>query len=114
MAERKYTRRFPRRRFREKIGVLHKGEYAMSGAVEIGEGGMLLKPESTPVIGDLVTVNFFIPAKDFITVMGQIIYKRGTEFFGVRFLDLDFNSKRIIRDYIALKTAVEALEEVSD
>jgi hypothetical protein len=116
----KYSRKFPRRRFKQDVGLLHKGGYAVVGGLEIGEGGMLVRFPDSVQIGDVVGLSFFIPLKGFVSVVGEVVYQRpelntsideNTGTLGVKFMDLEFESKRFIRDFIALKTAEEAFLE---
>ena len=62
-----------------------------------------------------VVLNFFIPGRDFVSVRGQIVYSRPNKSdstdgvsYGLKFHELPFEGKRMIRDYIAEKTAQEA------
>ncbi len=114
--EAKYSRQFPRRKFSQPLGLLHMARFELVTSAEIGEGGILFRSSKDMVIGQPITLSFFVPQKGFITVMGEILYKREqkndgkSRHFGIKFLDLEFECKRMIRDYIALKTAGEAIE----
>jgi hypothetical protein len=111
LAQKKQNRRFPRRRFSAPAGLLVQGHYSIVMSGEVGEGGMLIKNADRNIpLKTGVVLNFYIPLKGFVSVMGEKAYDNdyGT---GFRFLDLSFESKRLIRDFIALKTANEVLEE---
>lgn len=114
----KYSRKFPRRRFRQDVGLLHRGKYTLVQGLEIGEGGMLVKFPDSVKAGDIIAISFFISQKGFVVVLGEVVYQKpepGQEdpsyAMGIKFIDLEFEFKRHIRDFIALKTAEEAMEE---
>jgi hypothetical protein len=97
------------------VGVLCGGDYAVEPCIEIGEGGMLFYTKRALKVGQAVVMNFYVPKRDFITVTGELIYKlqdkaetNSKVSFGVKFNNLSFESRRMIRDYIAEKTAHEA------
>ncbi len=105
----RYRRRFPRRQFYFSIGVLSQGRYDVVPGIEIGEGGLLLDSNRVLKVGSQVVLNFFIPQKGFVGVTGQIAHVTGAnaekkvkEFaYGIKFSNLAFENKRMIRDYIA-------------
>jgi hypothetical protein len=112
-----YRRRFPRRLFFRAVGILVGGKYTMESGVEIGEGGLLLESKRDLKIGNNIVVNLFVPKGSFVTVTGQIIYVLAPKeklpvlkdpAYGIKFNNLTFESKRMIRDYIAEKTFGEA------
>lgn len=109
-----FRRRFPRRFLMRPVGCLENGGYVMGNGVEIGEGGMKLESSQTMVMGQIVVVNFFIPQKDFVTATAEIVYTAENtppsqlRTYGMKFVKLSFESKRLIRDFIAAKTALEA------
>jgi Tfp pilus assembly protein PilZ len=108
-----FRRRFPRRQFRRSVGVLAQGDFNVITGMEIGEGGLLFQSAKDFQVGSEVVLNFFIPGRDFVSVRGQIVYtlpgktKAGPS-FGIKFQNLPFEGKRMIRDYIAEKTSQEA------
>lgn len=110
-----FRRRFPRRRFQNSVGVLCRGKFEMVLGSEIGEGGLLFLSGETFPVGADVVANFFVPGRNFVTVRAQLIYaipaktgKNARLSYGVRFIGISFEAKRMIRDYIAEKTAIEA------
>jgi c-di-GMP-binding flagellar brake protein YcgR len=114
MASEKERRRFPRRFFKRKVGVLSQGVYQNAIGVEIGEGGMMFSIDKEISEQAKVLVNFRVPNHGFVVVVANVRNTRHTEGlfqYGVQFDDLDFQNRRRIRDYIAEKTEDEALEE---
>ena len=104
-------RRFPRRRFRQKIGVLWRGSYAISESVQIGEGGMLAAASFGFEIGDNVIVSFQIPGREFVVVKASVQYERqenGRKVHGLKFLNISFEQRRLLRDFVSAKTEAEA------
>lgn len=97
--------------------MLHRGKYLLTVGDEIGEGGMSLRSDVLLPIHDRVVVNYFVPQKGFITATGQILYviegPPGSTscLFGIKFDTFEFEKKRMVRDYIAHKTAQEAEEK---
>jgi hypothetical protein len=125
-ADQTYRRRFPRRQFSQKIGLLSAGVYKLALGIEIGEGGMRITSSEKIAAGRKVIVNFFVPNKGFVTTTAEIVHQsieptsgktpgeasEGTNqpfSYGMKFSKLAFESKRMIRDYIAAKKATEAL-----
>jgi hypothetical protein len=105
-------RRFPRRQFKHSVGLLFLGKYHIVSGLEIGEGGMLFECPQALIQNQHVVINFFVPERSFVTVTGEVLYSKpeGTEqkiSVGVKFISLPFESKRMIRDYIAEKTSAE-------
>ncbi|MBK9294859.1 MAG: PilZ domain-containing protein [Oligoflexia bacterium] len=113
MRDQQKIRHFPRRKFKYSVGVLHQGSYELCQAHEIGEGGMLIETGLPIKEASLVCVNYFIPEQGFITVMAEIVYSKNNKMFGIKFVDLEFEYRRFIRDYIAQKTKEEAKELAS-
>lgn len=108
-----HSRRFPRRTYTGPLGIMHRAQYHMAQVAELGEGGMLFVSGVSMESGHRVALSFFIPEKGYIGVLGEIVYVKkndgGLHHFGIKFVDLEFTHKRMIREYIALKTAAEAL-----
>lgn len=111
-----FRRRFPRRQFLRSVGLLEGGKYTMEYGVEIGEGGLLLESERKLRVGTHVVLNLYINSGNFVSVTGEVLYllpdaerqpgmAHGA--FGIKFNNLAFENKRMIRDYIAEKTLDE-------
>lgn len=92
------------------MGVLFQGNYQVSQAIEIGEGGMLLESCHALAPEALICLSFYVPQKGFITTLAQVAYTKQEGSIGLKFLSLEFEYRRAIRDYIAQKTALEAKE----
>ena len=116
MSEGFKKRRYPRRRFVHRIGVLKNGQYSVGQSVEIGEGGMRVEAGIDVKIGDILVLSFLVTGGSYIVVKSEIRFVKestgGGYDFGVAFLNLDFTKKRVIRDYIAAKTEMEARSEL--
>ena len=107
-----FRRRFPRRHFKKKIGILHSSRYLMVECCEIGEGGVLTQSPRELPDGSLLILNFFVKKGCFVSVLGEVVYKKQSQMasYGIKFINLSFEAKRAIRDYIADKSSEEALE----
>lgn len=109
-----YRRRFPRRPFNRPVGFLYDGTYNVENGLEIGEGGIKVDSLRNVYIGDFVTVSFFLYEYQLVSVVAQVLYMvrgdNGKHSFGMKFTDIPFESKRMIRDFISgkSKTAINA------
>ena len=98
-------RRVPRREVSARIGLLHKGQYHLANAHEIGEGGLLVSCESLKLRkGDLVVVTLRIPGVIQGVVLGSIIYVTPEGRYGMSFDKIEFELKRQIRNFVASST----------
>lgn len=109
-------RRFPRRKFTQKIGLLFKGKYSVTESVQIGEGGMMILSPHKHVEGDQVVISFLVPGRAFVIVRAQVQYKiddtkAGKIYYGMKFLNITFDHRRKLRDFIAAKSEKEAVQE---
>jgi len=98
-------RRVPRRPIENRVGLLHKGQYHIVWGFELGEGGLLI---SSPIVladGDRVVLTLRIPEVLQGVITGTVVYgikKNSDEArYGVRFDDIDFETKRKIRNFVA-------------
>ena len=98
-------RRVPRRAFRRRVGILLKGKFFIGNSWELGEGGMLLESAIGMREGQLLLLTFRIPGSGHTVVRGIVRYchPQGAK-FGVEFIGLNFQMKRLIRTYVASKT----------
>lgn len=108
-----YKRKFPRRLFYKRVGVLFKGVYFIGTGLEIGEGGMALTlPKSLPFEHELV-LNFQIPDGGFVSVRSDVrnCVDQGSGFYkvGLAFKNIKFFSKRQIRSYVSNRSESESL-----
>jgi c-di-GMP-binding flagellar brake protein YcgR len=105
-------RKYPRRGFRRKLGILFDGKYWMGNGVEVGEGGLsFLLGQAFPE-GRSVVVNFQVPEGGFVSVQAEIRHitkdrKSGLFQYGVLFKTLKFEQKREIRSYVSARTEFE-------
>lgn len=108
-------RRVPRRAFESPIGLLSKGSYEIERAFQVGEGGMMLSSVRKLVVGEMVVVSFYLPTSATIVVRGVVrsvvpsTDKDRPARFGVEFMNLGFQFKREIRNFVASATSTDAL-----
>jgi hypothetical protein len=105
-------RRVPRRSFYRKIGVLGKGNYRISQAQEIGEGGLLFTSQEVYQVGQKIVVTFSIPGFVHAVARGVVRYGKKVEgsldtAYGIQFETIDFQAKRKIRSFVAQKPSQE-------
>lgn len=105
-------RRVPRRDFHRRVGLLIRGQYLISRAAQLGEGGMMVYSPTPLKLGQAVVVSFKLPDKapDIVRAVVRYILppERGQgPRYGIEFANLDFNVKRDIRNYVAAKSAAE-------
>lgn len=105
-------RRVPRRDFSRRIGVLVKGYYHLSAGLQIGEGGMMILSKDTLVVDQRVVVSFRFPFSKPRVVTAVVRYvlpakKNQKANYGLEFINLEFDVRREIRNYVALQTQQE-------
>lgn len=107
-----YRRRYPRRTFKRKLGLLHSGKYWVGHGVEIGEGGISFMLAQSLEQGHLLVVNFQIPDGTFVSVQGEVRNIRkdssGLFAYGISFRTLKFEYKREIRAFVSARTESES------
>lgn len=105
-----HRRRVPRRTFKAPVGVLLNGKYAVQRAYQLGEGGMMIDCKNRRLtVGQGVVANFFLASGDIVMVRGIVRAiippKDGQpERYGLEFLNLGFQHKRAIRNFVAAAT----------
>jgi PilZ domain len=104
-------RRVPRRSFESPIGVLLHGEYKMERSYQVGEGGMMLSSRNKLELGTQVVISFFISSGSLIIVRGVVrsvapATGKMAERFGIEFLNLGFQFKREIRNFVAAASSL--------
>ncbi|MEC9282181.1 MAG: PilZ domain-containing protein [Bdellovibrionota bacterium] len=112
----KEKRKFPRRIFESSLGVLSKGIYYTGVGVEIGEGGMMFHINEEISESNRLLVSFRVPNHGFVVIQANVRNTRhddGGFRYGIEFVDLAFENRRRIRDFIAEKTQDEADREKS-
>lgn len=107
----KERRKFPRRIFESSLGVLSKGQYYVGLGVEIGEGGMMFHIQEEISESHRLLVSFRVPNHGFVVIEANVRNTRHDQEgfrYGIEFVDLAFENRRRIRDFIAEKTQAEA------
>jgi hypothetical protein len=109
-----FRRKYPRRQFRRKLGVLYDGKYWMGNGLEIGEGGVSFTLGQSLSEGRSIVVNFQLPDGAFVSVQAEIrnikkgSIQNGNMFsYGVNFKTLKFEHKREIRAYVSGRSETE-------
>lgn len=103
-------RRVPRRTFKAPVGVLIGGKYSVERAFQLGEGGMMIDCKGQKLkAGTHTALNFFLPDGSIVMVRGVVRAiippKDGDpERYGLEFLNLGFQNKRAIRNFVAAAT----------
>ena len=100
-------RRFPRKDFFRKIGILFAGEYNVVQGIEISEGGMSFTSDVVFSEDRECVLTFKIPKGDFLSLRALIKHMtkaNGSLSVGVSFIQVPFSNKRQIRNYIADRT----------
>ena len=119
-AEGEKRRRFPRRRIAAVACVLYQGKCEVTTIVEISEGGLSFNGKLELKTNETILISFHVSARKFICVRAGIAYSKklppdfeggATRYYGVKFLNLKFESKKYIREYIAAKTEGESQVE---
>jgi hypothetical protein len=105
-------RRVPRRSFENPVGVLYRGKYVVEKAFQVGEGGMMISCSQEMKVSDSLVVNFFLQSHVTVIVRGivrNVLQAEGDlpARYGIEFQNLEFNSKREIRNFVASATLNE-------
>lgn len=106
-------RRFPRRKFTNKVGILSKGIYKIAICKEIGEGGLGLFSPHYFSEKNTILLSFQIKKLEFIIVFARICnFSKQNEnyIYGIEFQNLNFKYNKIIRNYVAEKREVNEKE----
>lgn len=107
-------RRVPRRTFDSPVGLLLHGAYEIERSYQVGEGGMMISSRRSMTAGQLIAVSFYLPSTAMIVVRGVvrsiIPADQGLpERYGLEFLNLNFQFKREIRNFVASATGFESV-----
>ena len=105
-------RKYPRRYFRRKLGILFNGKYWLANGLEIGEGGVSFTLGQALAEGKMLVINLQVPGGNFISVQGEIRSIRkdvrsGQYAHGIVFRTLKFEHKREIRTYVSARKELE-------
>lgn len=114
----KITVRSPRRQYDRPIGLLYRGAYFVCRGLQISESGMLVGVDLALEKGDLVVLAVILPSGHSVVTRGEILYARkldsGEPAYGLRFVGIAVEDRRIVRNYVSAKTREEAEREVYD
>lgn len=98
-------RQYKRCKVSLQVGVFQHGQFNFNVAVEISQGGMLLKCPVEYRVGTCIEMCFFIPGAAFTMAVGEIAYKLdpidGVHYAGVRFLQPSAFTQQLIASYVA-------------
>lgn len=97
-------RKYPRRNFNAKIGVMIQGNYFIESSFELGELGMLFETSVALKSLENMVINFVIPGGYVVMTRAQVRYqvKKGTKAkVGIEFTNISFEDRRKVRDFIA-------------
>ncbi len=107
-------RRIPRRNFETSMGLLIRGQYEVARTFQISEGGAMVTSTVELKIGDQMVANFFITR--YVSIIVRAIVRSVVPpkdklplRYGIEFLDLGFQFKREIRNYVAAATYAESI-----
>lgn len=104
-------RRVPRRAFEAKVGILLAGRYNIERSYQVGEGGMMISCAQDKLEeGIQLVVNFFLPSGSLVMVRGIVrsVIEAASghpKRYGVEFVNVGFQSKREIRNFVAAATS---------
>lgn len=78
------------KRFRTSLHVAVANNYSLAfeTAIEVGQGGMLLRTHGLPILNQNLELRFFLPNKEFVFIKGEVVYRLKHEnqyYAGVRF-----------------------------
>ncbi|MFN7262950.1 MAG: PilZ domain-containing protein [Pseudobdellovibrionaceae bacterium] len=105
-------RKFPRRKFPRKVGVLVNGDYFVADGVEVGEGGISVSTAQGPMKERPVVLSFQIPGGSFVSVRAELKNERtqdGQYILGFSFENLKFDKKREVRTFVSSRSSSEEL-----
>ncbi len=106
------TRRYKRRPIERQVAILCRGQFNFGRASQLSEGGMLLNTDREFINGDLLELSFFVSETEFVTMIGQVIYRLDSSnvklCFGIRFLDMLPQTQFAIRRFVESESAPEA------
>lgn len=76
---------------------------------------MMVYSPHTHAEGDIVVVSFMVPGRDFVVCRASVQYDMkdhaGKVLQGLRFINISFEYRRMLRDFISAKTEEEARQE---
>jgi hypothetical protein len=104
-------RRVPRRTFEAPVGILVHGQYHVERSFQVGEGGMLVSAHKPLQVGTILVASFFVKNTTIIVrgVVRNVMPAKGDqpERYGLEFVNLEFQFKREIRNFVASASNLE-------
>lgn len=108
------NKRFPRRDFKARVGILCQGQYFISSSHDIGEGGMAILSAKALENGQRIVMSFQVPAVDirqrnFVSLIGTVVSSLSSKtskdlfFQSIAFDELSPQQKKHIRSFVASK-----------
>lgn len=97
-------RKYPRRTFEAKVGVMIQGNYFIENSFELGEKGILFETSVALRSLENMMISFVIPGGYVVMTRAQVRYqvkKGNTARVGVEFTNITFEDRRKVRDFIA-------------
>jgi len=104
-------RRFPRRSYVRKVGVLSAGQFIVCEAGELSEGGISFKSEFLFNVEKELLINFQIPNGSFAflrAIVKSTTKQDGLVVHGLSFVDVPFQHRRQIRAYVSERVSEQS------
>jgi c-di-GMP-binding flagellar brake protein YcgR len=97
-------RRYRRRKFSTPVGLWVGERFAIEKAVEISEGGALLRVQKPLETGRVYELQFFLPEGGFISAQAEVVYQlepNTSEYYlGIRFINIPLRFQTLIREFV--------------
>ena len=97
-------RSFARRKCLANVAIHRHGLFGFETALELSEGGMLIRAQGHYKVGDRCTVNLLVPGGSFISTAAEVAYildePGGERQYGLRFLEPSTHVKIEIREFV--------------
>jgi len=97
-------RRFPRRAYQRKIGVLSAGQFIICEAGEVSEGGLSFRSEFVFDVNKEILISFQIPGGAFAflrAIVKSTMKQEDLVLHNLSFVDVPFQHRRQIRSFIS-------------
>lgn len=97
-------RKYPRRLFEAKVGIMVQGNYFIENSFELGEKGLLFETSVALRSMENMVISFVIPGGYVVMTRAQVRYQIKTgnvAKVGVEFTNITFEDRRKVRDFIA-------------
>ena len=113
-------RRVPRRPINLNIGLLISGQYIITKALEIGEGGMLIESSVLLKKNQFVVMTIRMAGTLQCALLSRVVYiienqdKAAIGRYGIQFENIEFDLKRKIRNFVASSSGSYVVRTVSE